>query len=145
MARLNEFISNQTNEPTKKELTEAITNVFKEKKTQEKKSKKTDCDDDKPKRKPSAYNLFYKEQSAILKEKEALKDKEDRMSAKEKMAYIAQLWKNKKSESVENKEEEKVEEESEEESEEEKEEVVVAVAKPTPVKYGGRKGTGSKK
>lgn len=141
MARLNEFISNQTNEPTKKELTEAITKVFKEKKTQEKKSKKTDCNDDKPKRKPSAYNLFYKEQSAILKEKEALKDKEDRMSAKEKMSYIAQLWKDKKGESIQNKEEEESEKE---ESEEEIEEVVVAVAKPTPVKYGGRKGTGPK-
>lgn len=94
--RLTEFMSRLSFEPSKQELTTAVKNVYNNKKKAEKEEKQ-----DKPKRKLSAWNIFYKEQSAILKKQEAEKDKEDRMSAKEKMAYIANLWKEKQSSSTE--------------------------------------------
>lgn len=90
--RLTEFMSRLSFEPSKQELTTAVKNVYNNKKKAEKEEKQ-----DKPKRKLSAWNIFYKEQSAILKQQEAEKDKVDRMSAKEKMAYIANLWKEKQS------------------------------------------------
>ena len=87
--RLAEFVSNLSFEPSKKELDVAVKNIFNDKKKAAKES------DDKPKRKLSAWNIFYKEQSAILKASEESKSKDERMSAKEKMTYIAGLWKNK--------------------------------------------------
>ena len=129
-SRLSEFVGNQTNEPSKKDLSDAIKQLYKEKAAKAKKEKKSGGEE-KPKRKPSAYNEFYKEQSAILKEKEASLDKEDRMTAKEKMTYIANMWKEKKDEEAF--EEAKEEEASESEPEPEPE--------PTPVKKGkGAKG-----
>jgi hypothetical protein len=86
--RLAEFMSQLSVEPSKKELDTAVKGVFNDKKKAAKES------DDKPKRKLSAWNIFYKEQSAILKQNEEGKEKDERMSAKEKMAYIASLWKN---------------------------------------------------
>ena len=47
---------------------------------------------EKPKRKPSKYNIFYAEQSLILKQQEEDKDDADKMTAKAKMLYIASLW-----------------------------------------------------
>lgn len=88
--RLSEFMAQLSFEPSKKDLDVAVKNVFNQKKKAEKEAKSTV---DKPKRKLSAWNIFYKEQSAILKESEESKDKSDRMSAKEKMSYIAALWK----------------------------------------------------
>lgn len=88
--RLSEFMAQLSFEPSKKDLDVAVKNVFNQKKKAEKEAKSTV---DKPKRKLSAWNIFYKEQSAILKESEEGKDKSDRMSAKEKMSYIATLWK----------------------------------------------------
>lgn len=44
----------------------------------------------------SAYNTFFKEQIAILKEKEKELNVEDRMSARAMMAHIAELWQAKK-------------------------------------------------
>jgi len=89
--RLQDMMLACTDEPSKKEMTAALTKVFKDKTAKAKEEKQQSGD--KPKRKPSAYNIFYKEQSAILKESEQSKPKEERMSAKEKMAYIAGLWK----------------------------------------------------
>ena len=93
--RLQDMMLACTDEPSKKDMTAALTKVFKDKTAKAKEEKQQSGD--KPKRKPSAYNIFYKEQSAILKENEQSKPKEERMSAKEKMAYIAGLWKASKS------------------------------------------------
>ena len=112
--RLTEFMSKLSFEPSKQELTTAVKNVYNNKKKAEKEEKQ-----DKPKRKLSAWNIFYKEQSAILKQQEAEKDKEDRMSAKEKMAYIANLWKEKQSSGTEEQFVEAVEEPQSEVEEEE--------------------------
>lgn len=90
--RLAEFVSKQSEEPSKSELETAVKTVFNEKKKQGKAEKDKSCVE-KPKRKPSAYNLFYAEQSAILKQKE--EDKEDgyvKMTAQMKMQYIGSLW-----------------------------------------------------
>lgn len=93
ISRLTEFVANQTEEPSKKDLSDAMKEVFKSKK-----GKKTSKDgEEKQKRKPSPYNLFYAEQSAIIKKKEEDLPKEERKTAKEKMSYIAQLWKDHKS------------------------------------------------
>lgn len=92
--RLKNLILDCTNEPSKQELTAAVSKVFKDKAAKAKEEKKQATD--KPKRKPSAYNIFYKEQSAILRDQEQGKSKDECMSAKEKMAHIASLWKAKK-------------------------------------------------
>ena len=91
IARLQNLILDCTTEPSKKDLATAVTKVFKDKAAKAKEEKKQA--DDKPKRKPSAYNNYYKEQSAILRAQEANKPKEERMSGKEKMAYILAMWK----------------------------------------------------
>lgn len=90
--RLAEFVSKQSEEPSKKELEAAIKTVFNDKKKQEKAQKENSVVE-KPKRKPTAYNLFYAEQSAILKENE--ENGVEKMTAKAKMQYIAALWKEK--------------------------------------------------
>lgn len=77
---INEFISSQSSNVDKKELLEVIKDVF----SKHKKSKK-DSNPEKPKRKPSAYNIFMK------KSMEELKD--NGMTAKEKMKRVAELWK----------------------------------------------------
>jgi len=93
ISRLSDFIATQTEEPSKKDLSDALKEVYKSKKTK----KSTDGGDDKQKRKPSAYNLYYSEQSAIIKQREETIPKEERMTAKEKMSYIAKLWHEQKS------------------------------------------------
>jgi hypothetical protein len=92
ISRLTEFVSTQTEEPSKKDLTDALKEIYKSKKT-----KKSNDGEEKQKRKPSAYNIFYSEQSVIIKKKEEDTPKEKRMTAKEKMSYIAKLWKDQKS------------------------------------------------
>lgn len=87
-ARLVEFISNQTEEPSKKEFEAAVKLVYNNKKKQLKAEKENDVSVEKPKRKPSKYNIFYAEQSLILKNDEEGK----KMTAKAKMLYIASLW-----------------------------------------------------
>jgi hypothetical protein len=90
-ARLAEFVSKQSEEPSKKELEAALKTVFNDKKKQEKVEKELNTDGVKPKRKPSGYNLFYAEQSAILKK---LEEKgAEKTTAQSKMQYIASLWK----------------------------------------------------
>jgi hypothetical protein len=124
-SRLTEFMSRLSFEPSKQELTTAVKNVYNNKKKAEKEDKQ-----EKPKRKLSAWNIFYKEQSAILKQQEAEKDKEDRMSAKEKMAYIANLWKEKQSSGTEEQFVEAAEEpQSEAEAEPEEEEPMAKTSK----------------
>ena len=91
ISRLTEFVSTQTEEPSKKDLTDALKEIYKSKK-----NKKSNDGEDKQKRKPSAYNIFYAEQSAIIKKREENVAKEERMNAKEKMSYIAKLWKDQK-------------------------------------------------
>jgi len=92
ISRLTEFVSTQTEEPSKKDLTDALKEVYKSKKT-----KKSNDGEEKQKRKPSAYNIFYAEQSAVIKKKEEDIPKDERMTAKKKMSYIAKLWKDQKS------------------------------------------------
>ena len=53
-------------------------------------AKKEAGNDDKPKRPPTAYNIFMGEQM------EKLKDEGSTLSGKEKMQLIAKLWKDKK-------------------------------------------------
>lgn len=87
--RLASFVSTQTEKPSKKELEAAIKTVFNDIKRTGK-AEKDDSNVEKQKRKPSAYNLFYSEQSLILKKKE--ENGEEKMSAKAKMIYISGLW-----------------------------------------------------
>ena len=63
------------------------------KKKSSKKGKKESGKDEKPKRAPTAYNLFMKEQM------EKLKQDGSSLSGKEKMQAIAELWKNAKASS----------------------------------------------
>jgi hypothetical protein len=93
IARLMSFISTQTTEPSKKELAEAVKEVYKEK---AKKEKSENVGKEKKKREPSLYNKFYKEKAAEIKEREKSLSKEDRMTAKEMMSYIAKLWQEEK-------------------------------------------------
>ena len=92
--RLAEFVSNQSEKPSKKEFEAAVKTVFNEKKKKEKSEKDISNTGEKTKRKPSSYNMFYAEQSSILKQKES-EDGGEKMTAKAKMQYIAALWKEK--------------------------------------------------
>lgn len=97
LTRFAQLMDDQSHEPTKKEVSAVVTKYY----AQQKKTKKTadagaGADEQKAKRAPTAYNIFFKEQMAILKTSEADKPKEDCMTAKAKMAYVAELWKTKK-------------------------------------------------
>ena len=129
--RLAEFMAKLSVEPSKKELDNAVKGVFTDKKKAAKGS------EDKPKRKLSAWNMFYKEQSAILKISEDGKDKDERMSPSAKMAYIASLWKTKSQETTEKFEEAVEEPESEPEPEPEPEPEVKGKKLSKP--YDGKK------
>lgn len=136
--RLSEFMADLSFEPSKKELDAAVRNVYNQKKKAGKEAKT----DDKPKRKLSAWNIFYKEQSAILKENEEGKDKSDRMSAKEKMSYIASLW---KARETSDKDDEFHEVDNKSESESEPEPEPEPVKEEPKAKTGGfSKGAGKK-
>jgi hypothetical protein len=87
------FVSTQTTEPSKKEFTEAVKEVYKEK---AKKEKLENIGKEKKKRTPSLYNKFYKEKAAEIKEREKSLSKEERITAKEMMTYIAKLWQEEK-------------------------------------------------
>jgi len=86
------FLSSQTEKIEKKEMLKVVNIVYADIK---KKSKK-DVNDEKPKRQPTAYNLFMREQMNVLKQNEEGKEKEECMTAKEKMQHIAKLWASKK-------------------------------------------------
>jgi len=140
ISRLAEFVSTQTEEPSKKDLADALKEIYKSKKT----TKKSNDGEEKQKRKPSAYNIYYAEQSAIIKKKEEDTPKEERMTAKEKMSYIAKLWKEQKSgEKVEEESEITPDPEPEAEPEPEPEEEItptVVAKKPAAKTSGAKKG-----
>ena len=152
-ARFAKLMDDQTNEPSKKEVSAVATKYF----TQLKKDKKANgaaaVDENKPKRAPTAYNIFFKEQMAVLKDKEKDLSKEDCMTAKAKMAYVADLWKAKKEDTFEEAPEEPEEapeepEEAQEEAHEEAPKEVVVVpepVKPEPkAKFGAKTGGAAK-
>jgi hypothetical protein len=93
IARLLSFVSTQTTEPSKKELTEAVKEVYKEK---AKKEKSESAGKEKKKREPSLYNIYYKTKAAEIKEREKSLPKEERMTAKAMMSYIANKWQEEK-------------------------------------------------
>ena len=112
------FYEGNDDEVSLKEMKEKLSEFFKKEKpatkkkaakdeekpakeTKKKVTKKSDDEEDKPekkKREPSAYNVFMKEQMAILKEENAKLSAEERPSAKDNMKKIAELWQQKKSE-----------------------------------------------
>lgn len=94
-ARLVEFISKQTEAPSKNELEAAVKLVYNDMKKQAKADKDSNSSTEKPKRKPSKYNIFYAEQSLLLKQQEEGKADAEKMTAKAKMLYIASLWREK--------------------------------------------------
>lgn len=136
--RLAEFMSRLSVEPSKKELDEAVKGVFKDKKKTSKEG------EEKPKRQLSAWNIFYKEQSAILKAEEEGKDKDERMSAKEKMSYIASLWKSKSSNQEEHETFQEAHEEPVPEQEQEQETEPMAKTSAKPANDTGAKFTKAK-
>jgi len=93
ISRLLSFVSMQTTEPSKKELTDAVKEVYKEK---AKKEKLENAGKEKKKREPSLYNKYYKAKAAEIKEREKSLPKEERMTAKEMMSYIAKQWQEEK-------------------------------------------------
>ena len=143
-ARFAKLMDDQTNEPTKKEVAAVVTKFY----TQLKKDKKANgaaaVDENKPKRAPTAYNIFFKEQMAILKDKEKDLPKDDCMTAKAKMAHVAELWKAKKEEHFEEAPEElePEAEEAEEEPELVPEPVKPEVKNEPKAKFGGGGGKG---
>ena len=92
--RFSKLLDDQTEMPSKKEVAAAVTKFY----SQQKKKGNVAADANKPKRAPSAYNIYFKEQMQILKDKEVEMEKDDRMPAPAKMAHIAELWKAKKEE-----------------------------------------------
>lgn len=144
--RINALILDQTEEPTKAQVAKAVNSVYATKKKEAKSTEKKSSDGVRKKRTPSAYNNFMREEMAKLKASEIGKDKEDCMSAKAKMQYVASLWAQKKEtcngadEFVEASEGEEVEE-----VEEVKEVVKVPTPPPSPVaKKSNRKASNSK-
>ena len=143
--RITDFINSKDEELSKKELKKAISDIYDALNKPEKKTRKSKKDIDssdekteKKKRPPTAYNLFMREQMAKLKESES---DDDKMTAKAKMEFIANLWKQKK-ESESEKEEEEVKKDEEEEKKDDNEE-----KKEDKKKRGGapRKALGKKK
>lgn len=96
--RIASLLQDQTEEPTKADVTNAVKTYFASKKSAAKSSvkKTSSTDGEAKKREPSAYNVFMREQMAVLKVSENGKEKNDCMSAKAKMQHIASMWKNKK-------------------------------------------------
>ena len=118
--RITDFINSKDEELSKKELKKAISDIYDALNKPEKKTRKSKNDTDssdekteKKKRPPTAYNLFMREQMAKLKESES---DDDKMTAKAKMEFIANLWKQKK-ESESEKEEDEVKKDDKEEEE----------------------------
>ena len=79
------------------EMKKMLTEVHKASASSKKPSKKVKKEEageaEKPKRPPTAYNIFMKEQMEILKEEGST------LTGKEKMQKIAELWKEKKTSS----------------------------------------------
>jgi len=97
--RISDYITSQNENLTKNELKKAVGEIFDEVVVKKSKKKNSEASN----RPLSKYNNFIKEYMAILKEQS-----DNTMTAKQKMAHIAVLWKQQKEEK---KEEEKKEEE----------------------------------
>jgi hypothetical protein len=144
--RFAKLMEEQTDEPSKKDVSAVVAKFYALKK------KKTVVNENKPKRAPTAYNVFFKAQMAILKDSEKDMDKDECMTAKAKMAHVAALWKAKKEDTFE---EALSEPEPETDAHSDKEEVEVEVPEPpkkeekkakyTPKNGGGAKGGGAAK
>jgi hypothetical protein len=142
--RFAKLMEEQTDEPSKKDVSAVVAKFYALKK------KKTVVNENKPKRAPTAYNVFFKAQMAILKDSEKDMDKDECMTAKAKMAHVAALWKAKKEDTFE---EALSEPEPETDAHSDKEEVEVEVPEPpkkeekkakyTPKNGGGAKGGGA--
>jgi hypothetical protein len=150
--RFAKLMEEQTEEPSKKDVSAVVAKFYALKK------KKTVVDENKPKRAPTAYNVFFKAQMAILKDSEKDMEKDDCMTAKAKMAHVAALWKAKKEDKFEealSEPEPETDAHSEGEEVEEPVEVEVKVPEPpkkqenkakyTPKNGGGAKGGGAAK
>lgn len=145
--RFAKLMEEQTEEPSKKDVSAVVAKFYALKK------KKTVVDENKPKRAPTAYNVFFKAQMAILKDSEKDMEKDECMTAKAKMAHVAALWKAKKEDKFEEALSEP-EPETDAHSEEEVEEPVKVPeppkkqenkAKYTPKNGGGAKGAAKDK
>ena len=91
------------------EMKVMLTDIYKASSSGKKKitkKEKSAIASDKPKREPTAYNLFMKEQMEVLKTAGSF------LSGKEKMQTIAELWKAKKTSSSSDEETPVVEEET---------------------------------
>ena len=146
LARFAKMMEEQTVEPTKKDVSTAVAKFYAQQKKNKKANDGAAGGENKPKRAPTAYNIFFKEQMAILKEKEAGMSKDECMTAKAKMAHVAELWKAKKDEHFEEAPEELVSEPESDKDEEEPEPVKVEPVKQEPkAKFNGAaKGNGNK-
>lgn len=127
--RFNQFILQQSTEVQKKDMEKVVNVVFAEKKKKEKDEKALNKEKPKKKREPSEYNKFMKEQMAIIKKNEESMEKDDKMTAKAKMQYIAHLWKTNKERFVEAKSEQSDDSDSDSDSDVEK---VQIIREPTP-------------
>lgn len=148
LARFAKMMEEQTVEPTKKVVSTAVSKFYAQQKKNKKANDGAAAGENKTKRAPTAYNVFFKEQMAILKEKETGLSKDECMTAKAKMAHVAELWKSKKEEHFEEAPEEP---EPEPESDKDEEEPEPPKPAPEPVKAetkakfgGGGKGNGAK-
>ena len=146
LARFAKMMDEQTVEPTKKDVSTAVAKFYAQQKKNKKANDGAAGGENKPKRAPTAYNIFFKEQMAILKEKETGMSKDECMTAKAKMAHVAELWKAKKDDHFEEAPEELVSEPESDKDEPEPEPVKVEPVKQEPkAKFtGAAKGNGNK-
>lgn len=146
LARFAKMMDEQTVEPTKKDVSTAVAKFYAQQKKNKKANDGAAGGENKPKRAPTAYNIFFKEQMAILKEKEAGMSKDECMTAKAKMAHVAELWKAKKGDHFEEAAEELVSEPESDKDEPAPEPVKVEPVKQEPkAKFNGAaKGNGNK-
>ena len=146
LARFAKMMEEQTVEPTKKDVSTAVAKFYAQQKKNKKANDGAAGGENKPKRAPTAYNIFFKEQMAILKEKEAGMSKDECMTAKAKMAHVAELWKAKKDDHFEEAPEELVSEPESDKDEPAPEPVKVEPVKQEPkAKFNGAaKGNGNK-
>ena len=146
LARFAKMMEDQTVEPTKKDVSTAVAKFYAQQKKNKKANDGAAGGENKPKRAPTAYNIFFKEQMAILKEKETGMSKDECMTAKAKMAHVAELWKAKKDEHFEEAPEELVSEPESDKDEPAPEPVKVEPVKQEPkAKFtGAAKGNGNK-
>jgi hypothetical protein len=94
--RISDYITSQNENITKYELKKAVGEIFDEVVVKKSKKKNSEASN----RPLSKYNNFIKEYMAILKEQS-----DNTMTAKQKMAHIAVLWKQQKEEKKEEDEE----------------------------------------